>query len=69
MKVYILYRRDLFKRPHTFIHLNLCISLLLGYVVFVGGVDFATNIRVSLPNAILVDSVSTVRNNILWYIT
>jgi len=40
-------RRNLFQKPYNFIHLNLCIALLLGYALFIGGVDFAKNISVS----------------------
>lgn len=40
-------RRNLFQKPHNFIHLNLCIALLLGYALFIGGADFAKNISVS----------------------
>ena len=40
-------RKNLFQKPHNFIHLNLCIALLLGYALFIGGADFAKNISVS----------------------
>ena len=45
-----MYRRNLFQKPHNLIHLNLCIALLLGYVLFIGGADYARNISVSYCN-------------------
>lgn len=44
------HRKNLFQKPHNFIHLNLCVALLLGYGLFVGGTDFARHIPVSLLN-------------------
>ena len=37
----------MFNSVHYFIHLNLSIALLLGYVVFLAGVDTAIGNRVS----------------------
>ena len=34
-------RKELFKRVHNFVHLNLAIALCLAYTVFVAGVDTA----------------------------
>ena len=41
------FRKKLFTSVHYFIHLNLAISLCLGYVVFVAGVEPARANRVS----------------------
>ena len=41
-----LLRKELFKKVHHFIHLNLAIALFLGYVAFVAGVDTAIVNRV-----------------------
>lgn len=38
--------RKILKGSHIFVHLNLCIALLLGNTVFVSGVDTATSNRV-----------------------
>ena len=40
-------RKELFTKLHFFVHLNLAIALLLGYVVFIAGVDTAVVNRVS----------------------
>ncbi|XP_065909460.1 uncharacterized protein [Dysidea avara] len=37
--------KNYLKGTHVFIHLNLCIALLLGNIVFVSGVDFASDNR------------------------
>ena len=37
----LLFSKELFVKVHYFIHLNLSIALLLGYVVFLAGVDTA----------------------------
>ena len=36
------------KKNNIFIHLNLCIALALGLVVFVSGIETATEHRVSI---------------------
>ena len=41
-------RKTLFTSVHNFVHLNLCISLLLSYSVFVAGVSTAVGNTVSL---------------------
>ncbi len=41
-------RKTLFTSVHNFVHLNLCISLLLSYSVFVAGVSTAVGDTVSL---------------------
>ena len=43
----ITFRKELFKSVHYFIHLNLSIALLLGYVAFLAGIDTAVGNRVS----------------------
>ena len=43
-----IYRKELFTSVNYFVHLNLSISLLLGYMVFVAGVDNAVSNRVSV---------------------
>lgn len=42
------YDRAKDKINHIFIHLNLCIALALGLIVFVAGIETATNNRVSI---------------------
>ncbi len=37
----LILRKELLTKVHSFIHLNLSISLLLGYVVFLSGVETA----------------------------
>ncbi len=37
----LMFRKELLTKIHNFIHLNLSISLLLGYVVFLSGVETA----------------------------
>ncbi len=37
----LMFRKELLTKVHNFIHLNLSISLLLGYVVFLSGVETA----------------------------
>ena len=41
------YRKKLFHAVHMFVHLNLAISLLLGYLVFMFGIETATSSTVS----------------------
>ncbi len=47
--IYVLFdvRKDLFEAFHNFIHLNLAVALLLGYLLFLGGIDTATGNTVS----------------------
>ena len=42
------YRKAAFKGGHSKIHLNLSIALLLGLIVFVGGIENARNDEVSI---------------------
>ena len=44
--VFLSCRKKLFSAVHYFVHLNLAISLLLGYVVFVFGIELGTSTRV-----------------------
>ena len=44
----LLNRKKLFKAVHMFVHLNLAISLLLGYLVFMFGIETATSSTVSI---------------------
>ena len=44
----LLFRKKLFSAIHYFVHLNLAISLLLGYLVFVLGNELATTNEVIL---------------------
>ena len=46
MDVDILYRKKLFIAVHNFVHLNLAISLLVGYLVFALGVELAASNKV-----------------------
>ena len=46
----LMFRKELLARVHNFIHLNLSISLLLGYVVFLSGVETAVANKVSSRN-------------------
>jgi len=41
-------RRVLLKRVHFFVHLNLALVLLMGYILFVAGLETATLNEVSL---------------------
>ena len=41
------YRKKLFNAVHMFVHLNLAISLLLGYLTFMAGIETATGSTVS----------------------
>ena len=47
---YGLYRKKLFRAVHTFVHLNLAISLLLGYLTFMAGIESATRSIVSIED-------------------
>ena len=42
-----MYRKQAFNHVHHFLHLNLCIALLLGLVTFVSGIEAAAEYRVS----------------------
>ena len=44
----LMFRKELLIKVHSFIHLNLCISLLLGYLVFLSGVETAVANKVHL---------------------
>ena len=44
-------REKLLSSVHSFVHLNLALSLLLGYVVFVSGLETAVGSEVSEKNA------------------
>ncbi len=54
--IYVLFvvRKDLFEAFHNFIHLNLAVALLLGYLLFLGGIDTATGNTVSYHVVVLV---------------
>ena len=45
-KLFLSCRKKLFTAVHYFVHLNLAISLLLGYVVFMFGIELGTSTRV-----------------------
>ena len=47
MKIFFL-RRKLLRALHLFVHLNLSISLLLGYLTFISGIETATGSIVSI---------------------
>lgn len=44
----ILCRKKLFQAVHMFVHLNLAISLLLGYLIFMLGIETAISSSVSI---------------------
>ena len=44
----ILRRKKLFQAVHMFVHLNLAISLLLGYLIFMLGIETAISSSVSI---------------------
>ena len=50
----LLNRKKLFHAVHMFVHVNLAISLLLGYLVFMLGIETATSSTVSIimPNVV-----------------
>lgn len=48
-------RKELFRKVHNFVHLNLAIALLLGYVVFLAGIDTAVVNEVQFYNYSSVD--------------
>ena len=47
---YVLCRKKLFSAIHYFVHLNLAISLLLGYIAFVTGIQFGTHNEQPVPS-------------------
>ena len=49
---FVLCRKKLFSSVHYFVHLNLAISLLLGYVVFMFGIELGTGSKVYNPLSI-----------------
>ena len=42
------FRKTAFKGKHNLVHLNLCVALLLALIVFVSGIETATESEVSL---------------------
>ena len=48
----VLCRKKLFSSVHYFVHLNLAISLLLGYIVFIFGIELGTSSKVYNPLSI-----------------
>ena len=44
--LYRIFRKELITKVHNYVHLNLCIALTLGLVVFLAGVDTATSVPV-----------------------
>ena len=42
------FRHTTMKEKQNFVHLNLCIALLLGCIIFVGGLETAKDNKVSL---------------------
>ena len=63
---HIIYRKKLFQAVHMFVHLNLAISLLLGYLVFMVGIETATgsavsiavNIKISISSYLCLESTA-----------
>ena len=49
---FVLCRKKLFSSVHYFVHLNLAISLLIGYVVFMFGIELGTGSKVYNPLSI-----------------
>ena len=49
-------RKKLFSAVHMFIHLNLSISLLLGYLTFMIGIETATSSTVSIEQKLLINN-------------
>ena len=46
--VFLCYRKELIQKVHNFVHLNLCIALALGLLLFLTGVQTATANEVGL---------------------
>ena len=44
----VIYRKKIFNQVQHFIHLNLCVALLLGLIAFVGGIEQANEYRVRI---------------------
>ncbi len=40
--IFLCYRKELIQKVHNFVHLNLCIALALGLLLFLTGVQTAT---------------------------
>ena len=55
-------RKELFTSVHYFVHLNLSIALMLGYILFVAGVDTAVAIRVRGDKGIWKSSIGAVEH-------
>ena len=45
--IFPIQRGELLNQVHNFIHLNLAISLVIGLVVFIGGIEHAAEYKVS----------------------
>jgi len=43
----ILFRNPVLKKKCNFVHLNLCVALLVGSILFVGGLETAKDSKVS----------------------
>ena len=48
LRSFFFYRKKLFNAVHMFVHLNLAISLLLGYLTFMFGIETATGSTVRI---------------------
>ena len=46
--LFLIYCRTKDKKNNVFIHLNVCIALALGLIVFVSGIETATEYRVGI---------------------
>ena len=57
---------ELFTSVHYFIHLNLAIALLLGYTVFLAGVDTAVGNRVSKDIYLALFYIANMKWNHRW---
>ena len=44
--ILILCRKSIFQGTHNFIHLNMSMSLIIGLIIFVSGIDTAKDIKV-----------------------
>ena len=56
----VIHRKKLFQAVHMFVHLNLAISLLLGYLIFMFGIETATGSAVSIAATIKISISSYV---------
>ena len=52
-------RRELFKKLNNFVHLNLCIALACGLLIFLAGIEGAKGVPVSLAQTYIQGSVLT----------